>query len=174
MTIKEVAKEAAAMVGVNVDFTQTGDEQTTFEKCVTDTVARISDEFCDLKTTEEIDCDDGKIPYDAFTKKVKRIIKAVKNGKKIPFCEEPDCVKVKENGTLTITYAYHAEASSLSDKVPLPPVFSLNALAAGTAGEYCFRKGYYKEAEVFDGRFAKAIERFLRGVKSVTIKAVDE
>ena len=173
MTIKDVAKKAAEMVGASVDFTQTGDEQAAFTKCALIAIARISDEFCDLKTTEEATCYDGKIAYDKFNRKVKRIVKIVRNGRKIAYFEEPDFVRVKEDGAVTVTYAYHAEASSLADDVPLPPKFSLAALAAGTAGEYCFRQGSYKEAEVFDGRFGKAIERILGDVRSVTIKAVE-
>jgi len=173
MILKNVLIKAATLVGADVDFTETGDEQTIFTECGKDAVLRVSGEFVDVKTKEKAVSVCGVIPYSALKKSVKRVIKVVYSDVKQPFVEENGGIKVGFDGEAEVTYAYYAEASGLTSEIDLPPRFGLSLLALGTAGEYCYRKGFYKEGEIYDKRCSAALDNVTRDIKSVTLGAVE-
>lgn len=173
MILKNVLIKAASLVGEDVDFDASGDEQTLFIECGKDAVLRVSGEFADVRIRQKAVSTGGLIPYSALNKNVKRVIKVVTNDGKQPFIEESDGIKVGFDGEADVTYAYYAEPTGLSSEIDLPPRFGLNMLALGVAGEYCYRKGFYKEGEIYDKRFAAALANATRDAKSVTLGAVE-
>lgn len=173
MILKNVLIKAASLVGADVNFDESGDEQTLFTECGKDAILRVGAEFADVRTKQKAVSTGGMIPYSALNKSVKRVIKVVTADGKQPFTEESDGIKVGFDGEAEVTYAYFAEPIGLLSEIDLPPRFGLNMLALGVAGEYCYRKGFYKEGEIYDKRFAAALANATRDAKSVTLGAVE-
>ena len=173
MTLKEVLKKASEFTKTELDFDVTGDEQSLMTDCGKETLLRLCGEFTDVKTAEKAVAINGKIVYSDFSRKVKRIFKVVHEEEKMPFHEERDGIKVNFDGEAEVTYSYFAAPANLNDEIDLPPKYNVTMLALGTAGEYCYRKGFYKEAETYDKRFSSAVENVTREVRSVNLRKVE-
>lgn len=174
MTLKSILEKTVSFLGITVDITQTGDEQTLLITCAKDLLMRLTGEMTDVRKRKEVIAENGVIPYSDVDEEYKRALRLTKGGRKKTFLETSTGLIVEEDGTYELTYAYFARPAALTQTVDLPPKFSVNVLALGTAGEYCYRKGLYKECETYDERFTSALNNLLATAKSITVKAVGE
>lgn len=169
MTLKDVLEKSAALLGLTVDFDIGGDTENQLTDCGKEVLSVLTGEYTDIKTTEKTVACDNKIYYTALANDVKRIIKIEKNGTRVKFNEEAQYVTVPENVEYTVTYAYNLRVPYVTSQINLPPKFSKNILAVAVAGEFCFRKGHYTEAEAYSNRYETALKNVLRPAKSVYI-----
>ena len=170
MTLKDIAEKTLAFLGVNADMDQTGDEQTFVTGCVKDALMRLTGEIVDVRTKKKVVAENGHIPYSSVDADFKRAFSLKKNGKRFSFTESADGLETEEDGEYEVAYAYFVRPATLTSVVALPPKYSVNVLALGAAGEYCYRKGMYKESEVYDDRFLTAVTALDRVAKDVTVR----
>lgn len=167
MTLRNILEKTAEMLGITADFDAGGDTETLLEKCGRDVLCQLAEEYAEIKTEENFTATDLRIAYSAASKPLKRIISVSKDGEKRKFCEFNNYAAVPENGVYTVVYSFLVKPAAISKVVDLPPKYTLNILAAGAAGEFCFRKGLFKEAESYRGRYIEALENADRCVKDI-------
>lgn len=169
MTLKDVLEKSAMLLGLTVDFDSVGETEAQLSDCGKEVLSVLTGEYTDIKTTEKAVASDNKIYYTALSNDVKRIIKVERNGKSVKFNEEAQYFTVPENVEYTVTYAYNLRITALNSQIALPPKFSKNILAVAVAGEYCFKKGHYSEAEAYSNRYETALKNILRPSRSIYI-----
>ena len=174
MTLKDIAEKTVSFLGITLDFSQTGEEQTFVTTCVKDVLMRLTGEMVDVWKKKSVATSTGSIPFSSVDADYKRALSVSKNGKKVSFGETSAGLQVGESGTYDVTYAYFVRPATLLATIDLLPKYSVHVLALGAAGEYCYRKGLYKESETYDERFLAAVRTLEKVVKNVTLKAVNE
>ena len=174
MILKDIAEKTAEKLGITVDMSVSGDEQSLLTACAKEVLLRLTGEITDVQEKKKVVAENGIIAYANVDADYKRALRLMKKGKKATFRETSAGILVEEDGEYDLTYAYFVQPTALNGTVKLPPKFSVNVLALGAAGEYCYRKGLYKECETYDDRFTSALKSLLSTTKSVTLKAVDE
>lgn len=174
MTLRDIVKKAALLIGANLDFSVEGYDQTLFILAGKDLLMRISGELCDVRAKEKAYAVGGVIPYTALSKSVKRIISVKKEGRATPFFETSAGIEVSEDGQYEVLYAYLIENADFLTDVDLPPKFNLYVLATGTVSDYCYKKGLYAEGKMFDERFVKALKNATEDAKNLVVKTGTE
>ena len=174
MTLKDIAEKTVSFLGISLDFSVTGEEQTFVTNCVKDVLMRLTGEIADVYKKKNVVTADGVIPFASIDADYKRTLSVTKNGKRVFFAETAEGLRVGERGTYEVTYAYFVRPATLTSRVDLLPKYSVHVLALGAAGEYCYRKGAYKESETYDERFLAAVRTLEKTVRNVTWKAVEE
>ena len=169
MTLRDIVSKAALMIGVIVDFSAQGEEQTLFTLAGKDLLLRVSGELADVRAKEKVYSNNGTIPYSALSKSVKRVISVKKDGVVKKFFETSAGVEVEEDGLYEVVYSYLIDNVNLASTVDLPPRFNVYVLATGTVSDYCLKKGLYAEGQLFDERFVKALKNATEDPKSLTV-----
>lgn len=167
MTLRNIMEKAAVLLGINVDFDNAGEEENFLIECGKETLSALTGEYTDIKTTEKVASSNKRIYYYSLTNDVKRVIYVESRGNKIRFKEFSDFITVPADGEYDVVYSYNLKLRSITSEIELPPRFSVNILAVGVAGEYCFRKGYYNEAEAYGKRYESALKNILRPVGAI-------
>lgn len=162
MTLRNILEKAAVLLGITVDFDNVGEEEKLFIECGKEVLSVLTGEYTDIKTTEKVSSSDRKIYYSSLVKDVKRIIYVEYRGEKVKFKEYAKFITVPADGEYDVIYSYNLTFKKITNDIELPPRFSVNILAAGVAGEYCFRKGFYSEAEAYGKRYESALKNILR------------
>lgn len=169
MTLKDIVKKTALLIGADVDFSEEGEDQILFILAGQDLLMRISGELADLKAKQTLRAENGVIPFSAFEKSVKRVISVKKDGVSKKFFETKEGVKVKEDGEYDVLYAYLIENADFLTEIDLPRKYNLYLLATGTVSDYCYKKGLYAEGKLFDERFIRALKNATEDKKSVVV-----
>lgn len=173
MTLKNIVEKAASYAGVTLNVEEESPERALFVSCAKEVLLRVSGEMTDIRKKKSIVLSGGQIAYAQIDGNYKRAIRLTKNGEVVPFVETDSALTSEEDGEYVLTYARYVSPATLTEEIALPPKFSLSVLASGTASEYCYRKGFYKESELYDKRFVKGMEHLLSGVKTIRLKAVN-
>lgn len=169
MTAKDILERAAEYIGVSVDFTASGEKQTSFLSCLGYILKELSTQYEQLKQEETVTSADGKIPFSAFGKKIVHIHSVKKNGKKIGFSTFPSYVKVGESGEMTATYSYCLETPTINEAIVLPPKYTEEVLALGVASEYLHRTGYEEDAHYYGNRYFTALKNLSVSRKDIVL-----
>lgn len=172
MILKDVLQKTAELLGVTATFGETlTDDEKLLVKCGDSVIAELVEECIDVKTSEKLYAFDKEILYSSFSKKVKSIISAVYDGKKVPFTEYADRMTLPLSGEYEIRYNFTLGDLALTSELCLPPKYTANVLAAGVAGEFCRRKGLYTESEAYSARYAGAIKNLSYSARKVTLRS---
>ena len=173
MTVREIAEKACDIVGLNINMSVSGDEQTFLVDCTKHVLLRLSSELTDIKKKKTITVENGIALYSDIDANYKRGIRLMKNGESVKFDETSEGLVTDKDGEYELTYAVYIKVTSAISTVNLQPKYGVMMLAEGVAGEYCHRKGMYKECEEYDRRFVTALENTEKQTKTYTVKAVE-
>ncbi|MBO5304485.1 MAG: hypothetical protein J6A99_02290 [Clostridia bacterium] len=171
MTLLDIKKHAALLLGISTNFTTPTVENLAIDTCAKIIVEEVSEQYVDVKHIEKAFARSGKIFYNDLSKKVKSIAVVKRNGQAVKFNEYSTFFTVDKDGEYEVKYNYFP---TIEDGIELdiPPRFTTHILGLGIAGEYCFRKGLIDEAEDFRRRFLTALTNVTNTKKSYKIKVV--
>ena len=164
MTVKEVIKEAAEIVGAEkvkayIDDEVSGGERQTevLLRCFNIVENELALDYLPLKCEETFQSQTGAIDYAALSKKAVRILSVKdESGNSVPFKTFPDHLKTQA-GVLQVLYSYLPEEKALSGESDFKTLASKRLFAYGVAAEYCLSCGLYEEAAVWDKKYKEAI-----------------
>ena len=171
MTLLEIKKQAALLLGISTNFTTPTVENMAIDKCAKIIVEEVSEQYVDVKHIEKVFAHSGKIFYNDLSKKVKSIAVVKRNGQAVKFNEYSTFFTVDKDGEYEVKYNYFPYVED-GIELDFPPRFTTHILGLGIAGEYCFRKGLIDEAEDFRRRFLTALTNVTNTKKSYKIKVV--
>ena len=166
MTVREIAEEAAILIGIMDLYSYLTDEgipdnasqaekdTDILVRCVNIVLGEIANEYVPLKKTAEIESDDGLIRYEDFGDVVLDILAAEdEHGNNLKYSLYPDYFKVRP-GKVKVEYTYLPERKKLDDEVDYKSGrVTGRIIAYGVAGEYCLINGDYEEAYMWDKRY---------------------
>ncbi|MBQ4268819.1 MAG: hypothetical protein IJB97_04120 [Clostridia bacterium] len=164
MTVREVIKEAAEIVGAEkvkayIDSNVSGGERQTevLLRCFNLVENELALDYLPLKCEETFQTQTGAIDYASLSKKAVRILSVKdESGNSVPFKTFPDRLKTQA-GVLQVLYSYLPEEKTLSGESDFKTLASKRLFAYGVAAEYCLSCGLYEEAAVWDKKYKEAI-----------------
>ena len=172
MTLQNILEKATELLNIDVDFSQSGEEQTLLIGCGREVLNRLVEEYVDIKNEKSITTIDKTISYaslGSILNPVKRVISVSKDGEKRKFTEFKTYIKVAEDGYYDVVYSELMPSLNLSSTIILPPKYTVSILSCGVASAYCLRKGLLDEAQIYETRFINALNNLTQPVRSIVI-----
>ncbi len=185
MNAKNVLKIASLFLNLTNEFTPIieEDENATIDtntqqefaillSCLNLTCLDISYDYLPILSTETILVENNKIFFQDLANEPKSIqsITLKSNGKNVKYQIFEDYIKLYANGYVDIVYSISPESITLqSDGILFGGRISDKCLAMGTASEYCYVKGFYEEAAMWDERFKQALQVACRKKSEVVL-----
>lgn len=171
MTVKEVLTKTIGIIcDEDIDLDVDSKKRKRLVDCLDTVYQELMEQYIELKTKEEINVNDGKIYYTAFSKRLKDIISIHKNGMKQDYKLYPAYLEIDQIGGVEIRYTYLPEQIGIGDELILPPPYTENMLAMGIASEYFYRSGLIDEAIFYKNRYDNALVNLSRVRNSFTLK----
>jgi hypothetical protein len=171
LILSDILEKAIAIIcDDDIDLTVSSTKLTKLISCGNLIYSELTEEYVQLKKSEEISFSDGIAKYTLFSESVKDIREIVKDGLKRTFRIYPSYVECDIDGDAEVVYTYHADELGLADEVVLSPQFTAAILATGVASEYFYRSGLTDEAAFYKNRYDTSVVNLTRQNKSIELK----
>jgi hypothetical protein len=178
MTVKNILKKIAAILGLNIDLdaadaTENKDAALLI-KCLDLVCGEIAAEYFPSVYEEDISFNGkGFAVYSAFSKPPLYVVSLRRNGQNVKYTAFADSIYAENiaNMRLTVRYAYaHEEISGLTSRIALNPAITERILVMGTIAEYCLINGMFNENVMYDARYRESLRATVRKKSELKIK----
>ena len=138
--------------------------------CINMVVSEIASDYIPVEFEEEVEVDNGIIPYDKLSKRLINLKNITKNSTKIVTKMYPNEILVKADGLVKVCYLYMPEEVKLGDSIELSPKVTTMLIVYGALGEYCLLQGRYEDANLYDKRYREMLKVACRVTKEIKLK----
>ena len=169
MKVKEILKMTAEMAGESQlrayyeqnavdDVANCEENATLLLRCYNMIIEELALEYLPLMFKEELQSDNQKIYFSAFTHKPLRILAVyAENGKKVPYRFVNDYLEV-ENGKLSIEYYYRPNRADEEDEVVYnDTLIGFYTIAYGMLSQYLLERGRVSESNIYQEKYLNAV-----------------
>ena len=175
MTLNEVIKRAASIIGLELDFDYEAPSPalTKLIDAANMIYSELILEHVPLKTKETASVSGGKCFYGELSKNVREILSVRHSGNKIKFNMYPTYFALSDDfdGEVEVEYLFHLGELKAEDQLILPPQFTVHVIAMGVVSEFYFRTGMVDEATFYKSRYDNAVTNLTRSIKSFRVPA---
>lgn len=167
MTVKDVIKETARLVGDEEFYSALADEtgeasdETAKKtqimlKCYNDTLFEIATEVLPLETEEEVEL--GVVKFDSLSAFPQKINKIRKDGYSVKFYVGVNYFETDERGAGIVTYEKMPTEKTVDDDFEYDKtVIGKTIFCYGMAAEYCLITGRFSETSNWESRYRNAL-----------------
>lgn len=170
MTTRSILEKTAALLGLTVDFSLTGDTQSKFLSCLGYVLNELTTQYEDLRASEEVDSIGDKILFTSLTKNVIHVLSVKNGGRKVRFSTYPTYIKLPKEGVYKVEYTYSLGVpAAMTTEIILPPKYTAEILSMGVASEYLHRTGYDEDARFYGNRYFTALKNLAIKRKEIVL-----
>ena len=175
MKVEDILTEVLVRLGYRDKYDiknlpQDDEEINTIIKCINMVVSEIASDYIPVEFEEEVEVDNGIIPYDKLSKRLINLKNITKNSTKIVTKMYPNEILVKADGLVKVCYLYMPEEVKLGDSIELSPKVTTMLIVYGALGEYCLLQGRYEDANLYDKRYREMLKVACRVTKEIKLK----
>lgn len=129
-------------------------------KCANLTIKEIACEYIPLTYTQKVFARDDRVEYGELEKSILTVVEIHPECSSYDIC--PEYISLTE-GTYEILYNYIPDDKGFFEEIDYSPnEITERILVYGTVSEYCFKKGLYEDALMWEKRYKDALTVLLK------------